>query len=66
MVLYLHVKLYRNVFITGGTHGNERIGVLLAQQWQKNPEAVTRSTFKTEVRSRYSAQYSDSMRQPCG
>ena len=50
MVLYLHVKLYRKVVITGGTHGNERIGVLLAQQWQTKPEAVTRSTFQTQAR----------------
>lgn len=62
MVLYLHVKLYRNVFITGGTHGNERIGVLLAQQWQKKPEAVTRSTFKTEVCNRHPIYYLNSMR----
>lgn len=49
MVMYLYDKIYRNVAIVGGTHGNERIGVLLAEHWQKHPEELQRSTLTTKV-----------------
>lgn len=51
MVRYIFDKIFRNVAIVGGTHGNERIGVLLAEHWQQQPEPVTRTTFQTKVGS---------------
>ena len=49
MVYYIADKLIRHVAILGGTHGNERLGVTLAQLWTQHPSAVQRSTFKTTV-----------------
>lgn len=49
MVKFLADKLIRRVAIVGGTHGNERIGVVLAQQWEREPQAVQRPSFSTHV-----------------
>ena len=39
--------MIKNIAITGGTHGNELTGVYLVKKWQKNPELLKRSNFKT-------------------
>lgn len=39
--------MIKNIAITGGTHGNEFTGVYLVKKWQKRPELIQRSTFKT-------------------
>jgi len=39
--------MIRKVAITGGTHGNELTGVYLVKKWQKNPNLIERSSFKT-------------------
>jgi len=41
--------MIKNLTITGGTHGNELTGVYLVKQWQKDPSAIQRETFKTNV-----------------
>ncbi len=41
--------MIKNVTITGGTHGNELIGIYLVKKWQKNPSLVSRSNFKTQT-----------------
>jgi aspartoacylase len=43
------VKAINHVVIAGGTHGNEFTGVFLLKQWQKAPQQVTRTSFKTEL-----------------
>lgn len=37
------------VAIVGGTHGNEFSGVYLVQNWQKNPDLISRSSFSTQT-----------------
>lgn len=39
----------RHVAITGGTHGNEKNGVVLANFWLRNPSEIQRSSFTTTV-----------------
>ena len=39
----------KTVAISGGTHGNELIGVYLVREWMKRPELVQRSSFKTQL-----------------
>ena len=39
--------MINRVAITGGTHGNELTGVYLVKKWQKNPQLIERSSFKT-------------------
>lgn len=39
--------MIKNIAITGGTHGNEFTGVYLVKKWQKSPELIKRSNFKT-------------------
>jgi aspartoacylase len=39
--------MIKNVAITGGTHGNELTGVYLVKKWQKNPQLIERTGFKT-------------------
>ena len=39
----------KTVAISGGTHGNELIGVNLVREWMKRPELVQRSSFKTQL-----------------
>lgn len=39
--------MIKNIAITGGTHGNEFTGVYLVKKWQKSPELIQRSSFKT-------------------
>lgn len=39
----------KTVAIVGGTHGNEYSGVYLQRYWNKQPEAISRSTFSTET-----------------
>lgn len=45
-VKYLAERLVRTVAIVGGTHGNERLGVELVEQWTRNPAVVARSTLR--------------------
>jgi aspartoacylase len=49
MVKYYGERIIRSVCIVGGTHGNERLGVELCRQWQRDPSPVTRSSFTTRV-----------------
>ncbi|MEM7157466.1 MAG: aspartoacylase [Myxococcota bacterium] len=37
------------VVVVGGTHGNERTGVVLARRWQRDPAEITRPSFDTTV-----------------
>jgi aspartoacylase len=46
LIKYLGERLVRRVAIVGGTHGNERIGVELVRQWNKQPSLVSRSSFQ--------------------
>ncbi len=39
----------KTVFIVGGTHGNERTGVMLVWRWQRDPAPVQRKTFATRL-----------------
>jgi len=39
--------MIKKLAITGGTHGNELIGVYLVKKWQKNPTRLKRSNFET-------------------
>lgn len=39
----------RNVAIVGGTHGNELTGVYLLRRWAAYPDAISRSSFKTNL-----------------
>lgn len=39
----------RTVAISGGTHGNELVGVYLVREWMKNPELVKRNSFTTHL-----------------
>jgi len=39
--------MIKKLAITGGTHGNELIGVYLVKKWQKNPTLLKRSNFET-------------------
>ena len=40
---------FKTVFIVGGTHGNERTGVMLVRRWQQDPAPVRRETFSTRL-----------------
>ena len=40
---------FDQVFIVGGTHGNERTGISLVRFWQQNPGDVQGATFTTEL-----------------
>ena len=40
---------YPTVFIVGGTHGNERTGVVLVSNWQQKSSAVTLQTLTTRL-----------------
>ena len=39
--------MIKEVTITGGTHGNELIGIYLVKSWLKDSRAIQRSNFKT-------------------
>ena len=39
----------KRVFITGGTHGNESCGVVLAKHFMKTPELFANFSFETKV-----------------
>eukprot|EP01034_Spumella_vulgaris_P027937 gene27937-34723_t len=45
MCKYLGEKIVRNVAIVGGTHGNERVGVELVEQWTADPSLIKRPTL---------------------
>lgn len=45
-VRYLGERVIRRIAIIGGTHGNERIGVELVNQWMRSPSAVARPTLE--------------------
>jgi len=47
MVRYLGDRLHRHIVVTGGTHGNERIGVALHHAWKKDPAPLQRPTLTT-------------------
>lgn len=49
MVRYLGEQLRRRVVITGGTHGNERVGVALQRAWAEDAGEIKRDTFDTVV-----------------
>lgn len=38
-----------SVAIVGGTHGNELAGIYLVQQWQAEPERISRGSFSTSA-----------------
>ena len=40
---------FKTVYIVGGTHGNERTGVMLVRQWQQDSAPVQRKTFITRL-----------------
>ncbi|MDJ0722042.1 MAG: aspartoacylase [Desulfobacterales bacterium] len=40
---------FKTVFIVGGTHGNERTGVMLVRRWQRDPTPVRREMFTTRL-----------------
>ena len=40
---------FKTVFIVGGTHGNERTGVMLVRRWQRDPTPVRRKMFTTRL-----------------
>jgi succinylglutamate desuccinylase len=40
---------FDTVVIAGGTHGNERTGVVLVQHWQRNPDEIQGTTFATRT-----------------
>ncbi len=40
---------FKTVFIVGGTHGNERTGVMLVRRWQRDPTPVRRALFTTRL-----------------
>ena len=40
---------FKTVFIVGGTHGNERTGVMLVRRWQREPSPVQRELFTTRL-----------------
>ncbi len=40
---------FKTVFIVGGTHGNEKTGVMLVRGWQQDPTPVQRKTFATQL-----------------
>ena len=44
-----HKAKLNNVFIIGGTHGNETNGVYLAKYFMKSPDVTCRSNFQTSV-----------------
>lgn len=45
----LKTKPLSNVAITGGTHGNELVGIRLVRHWKSNTSHVTRQSFKTHL-----------------
>jgi succinylglutamate desuccinylase/ribosomal protein S18 acetylase RimI-like enzyme len=48
MVRYLRsFGVVRSLCITGGTHGNERIGSVLVDKWSRQPQALHRSSFSS-------------------
>ena len=49
MYRYLGERIIRKVSIIGGTHGNERLGVMLVNNWSMNNKPIKRSTFETTV-----------------
>ena len=49
-VRYLGERIIRRVAVVGGTHGNERLGVELVEQWTADPSPLSRPTL--EVRQR--------------
>jgi aspartoacylase len=40
---------FKTVYIVGGTHGNERTGVMLVQSWQQDARAIQRQAFDTRL-----------------
>ncbi|MDJ0810343.1 MAG: aspartoacylase [Desulfobacterales bacterium] len=40
---------FKTVFIVGGTHGNEKTGVMLVRGWQQDPAPVQRKAFATQL-----------------
>lgn len=49
MILILGERMLENVAILGGTHGNERIGVELTNEWAKIPNPFNCSTVCTKI-----------------
>ena len=51
MICYINEKKINRVAIVGGTHGNERIGVKLVEEWEssKQGELTSRSTLAASV-----------------
>ncbi len=41
--------MIKNVTITGGTHGNELIGIYLVKKFLNNPDLIKRSSFTTKA-----------------
>jgi N-acetylglutamate synthase-like GNAT family acetyltransferase len=50
LVLYLGARIIRTVAVTGGTHGNEKLGIELVKHWQDDVNGrareLKRSTFE--------------------
>lgn len=40
---------FKTAFIIGGTHGNERTGVMLMTHWQQNDTPLRRESFRTRL-----------------
>ncbi len=49
MLFILGERILENVAVLGGTHGNERIGVELTNEWAKSGDPFKCSSFKTRI-----------------
>ena len=49
MIMILGERIVENVAVLGGTHGNERIGVELTNEWAKTSNPFFCSTFSTKI-----------------